>query len=193
MSPTRLQTIAGEYAAMQTADRQNLPKTTDHILPGNELYQMGTHLIYGDDVRITGSTADGVERSALANGVGSFSDMYAVVVDPKVAATMPEVESRLNKMAVKGKLDDAVKYILNQPEFRPVQRLLRVLFNEGNRGNLASFMAEEIEPSSLVKIYIAALSNDYLKDKNYLPSVQLLRDVLFKKGIVDERGRLIRG
>ncbi len=192
VTPTRLQAITGEYASMQAADRQNLPKATDHILPGTELYQMGAHLIYGDDVRITGTTADGVERSAIAHGVNSYSDMYAVVVDPKIAAIMPETESRLNKMAVKGGLDNSIKYILNQPEFRPVQRLLRVLFDEKNFSDFDKFMSEEIESGSLVKLYIAALANDFLKDQKYRPSILALRDVLIKKGLVTENGRLVQ-
>lgn len=179
--PTRLEAISGEYAAMGLENRKNLPSATNHILPGKELYQMGVHIFYADDVRITGSTADGVEQSAVENGALSYSDVYAVLVDPTQAFSMPEIESKLNKTVIKGVLSDDIQNILNQDGFRPVQRLLRVILDEKNRPELSSFIRNNISLSSLHKIYTASLSNDYLKNPEYTRSVEIIGSFLHKK------------
>lgn len=179
--PTRLEAISGEYAAMGLEHRKNLPSATNHILPGKELYQMGVHIFYADDVRITGATADGVEQSAVENGALSYSDIYAVTVDPAQAFSMPEIESKLNKVTIKGVLDDNIRDILNQEGFRPVQRLLRVILDENNRTKLGDFITDKVSLSSLHKIYTASLSNDYLKDPKYSQSVEIIGSFLHKK------------
>ena len=167
-----------DYATLSKEERAVVPAVADHILPGKELYRQGVHLIYGDDVKITGTTADGVEKSAEENGAKSFSALFALQIDPIVAAKNPAIEHALNHFEVTGKLDIHLAQILNHPEFRPVQRLLRLLFNKTNRDDIKNYFQSQIEPRNAAKIYVAALNNEYLADEKYRDSVKLLGEVV---------------
>lgn len=191
LRPPRLKTVAGEYASYGTQERQSLPEESDHILPGKELYRFPIHVLFADDIRITGSTADAVERSAVIQGAHSFTELYALVMDGQIAHQLPKVESWLNSRAVKGSLDETIRYILNQEGFQPVQRLLRLVFNPKNRAYVHDFFSENVDDNSILSLYKAALINDYLKDDTYAPSVRILQNVLIQKHLVDINGRII--
>lgn len=186
--PHRLQVAPGNYASMTQAERANLAPATDHILPGKETYVHPIHIIFSDDVRITGATADKVEAETLSRGALSYQDFYLMSVIPEQALHQPELESKLNYLAFTGHLDDTMRGILIQSGFRPVQRLLRVLLNESNRSGLRAFLSSGIPSENIKRLYIAALNNDYLSDPTSCDSVIILREVAEGLGLIDEQG-----
>lgn len=188
----RLESNTANYAQLSAEERAARPQTTKTLLPGSEFYQNPMHVIFGDDVRITGATADRVRQDCLAKGAVSFSELYGLQIDPSLALTTPEVENTLNTAIVTGGLDQNIVYILNHPEFQPVQRMVRLVLSESNRDQLASFLNRYISDEALIKLYIATTNNDYLKNEKYRPSGQVLRTVLFERQLITSSGLLIR-
>jgi hypothetical protein len=184
---TRLGSNQANYALMSREDRAKLPAAADHILPGAEFYEQPMHIIFGDDVKITGATAEGVQNSSLSHGAKSFSAWYTIQIDPVLAQHIPEIENGLNTFAVSGELDETITYILNQADFRPVQRLLRLILSETNRDNLHQFLSSQAHDKALKKLYIAALNNDYRRDSRYRESVVILTTVLREKHLINDR------
>lgn len=173
----RLESNKANYATLSAKKRSRLPPSTDHILPGKELFAYGVHFLFGDDVKITGATAKGVEQACLSNGAASFSEIYWLKVDENVAARNPEVEDELNQYKVRPLLDETTAYILRQRGFRPVQRLLRLILSPQNRADLEAFL-NQIPRSNLLKLHSGALNNSYLENPLYADSVWILDKVV---------------
>jgi hypothetical protein len=188
---SRLESNTANYATLSEEERKSRPDSTKTLLPGPELYRHPIHLIFADDIRITGATADRVKESATENGALSYSSIYALSIDPVLAAIDPSVEDYLNKFAVTDRLDEAVEYILNQDGFRPVQRLIRLILGPSNREGLGRFL-ENIRDESLIRLYVGSLCNDYMKSDKYKQSIEIIQTVMRAKGLVDDNGRLIK-
>lgn len=188
---TRFASADSNYAELSAGERtaqKREQKKTSSVLPGAEFFSNGgVHLIFADDVKVSGATADRIEIHALENGAKSFSSLYCVVVDPKVAIPNPKFENDLNKIVVKDVLDSNVAFILNQSEFKPVQRLIRMMLNEKNRSFLAEFL-KNIRNESVIKLYESALANDYFKDPKYMESIPIVLDELKLRELVDAEG-----
>lgn len=179
-----------DYSRLSAKDRarENEGIVNRQYLPETDFFGNGTHVAFFDDTRITGSAADWIETKAMERGACSFFPIYCVVADPEVVATNPAVEDYLNRFVVTGSLDEHVAYILNQEGFKPVQRLLRLLFKEENRPSLGLFLDTEIRDDSLLGIYEAGLGNDYAKDPRYAASMSIVREVLKRKGLIGVNG-----
>lgn len=188
----RLASNTANYAQLSQKERNGRPISTKTLLPGNEMYQHSIHVLFGDDVRITGATADRVRRDVMAKGALSFRELYAILIDPVVAASKPEIENALNTREVSGDLSTKVATILNHPAFQPVQRMVRLVLSESNRDQLAAFLHRYISNEALIKLYIATTGNDYLKNEKYRASGEILRTVLFERGLVTASGLLVR-
>jgi hypothetical protein len=186
--PPRLESNPHNYAQLTAQERQSRPDTTKTILPDGSFYQNPIHIVFADDVRITGVTADRVEQTSLEQGARSFSSMYALQIDPRLTVAHPEIEDQLNRTVITGQLDENVAYILTQPEFVPVQRFIRLILQPSNRADLQAFIEGVHADNNLVDLYIAALSNDYYGDPQYHESLDILQKTLLDKGLIDTNG-----
>lgn len=190
MKMSRLGSGGANYSELTASERlrQKLKtRTVRSLMPADDLFAAGTHVIFADDARVTGASADRIEMYSLEKGAKSFSSIYCITVDTLVTLANPAIEHVLNHFYVKDVLDERVVHILAHEDFRPVQRMIRLLFKEGNRAGLGEFLPR-VRAESLLKIYAAALSNDYLSNDKYRDSVFILKNELQNRGLLDRSG-----
>ena len=162
----------------------------DHVIPGENFYRgNGVHVIFGDDVLVTGSTADKVLQESLSNGAKSFRALYPVAIDPRAALADATIEDRLNSAAITDQLDDTLAQLLSAPGYQPILRTVRLVFGEGNRVNLATFLPKVPAPVWLA-LYKSALGNEFLTQAECVPSLMILRSHLTRLGLLDDVGRV---
>lgn len=180
-----------DYASLSTEEREHVNLVQDHVIPAENFYRWsGVHVIFGDDVLVTGSTADKVLYESMRNGAKSFRAIYPVAIDPRVALGDASVEDRLNSVVVEQRLDDTVAELLSARDYQPILRTLRLLFGEGNRESLAAFLPKVPAPTWL-RLYKSALGNEFLGQAQCAPSLVLLREYLTKTGLLSADGRAI--
>jgi hypothetical protein len=178
-----------DYATLSTEERARVSLVQDHVIPAQNFYRWSdVHVIFGDDVLVTGSTADKVLFESLRSGAKSFRAIYPVAIDPRVALSDASVEESLNSVAVGQKLDDTVADILSAPDYQPILRALRLLFGEYNREALAAFLPK-VPVSTWLRLYKSALSNDFLGQTQCAPSLMMLKAYLTKLGLINADGR----
>lgn len=187
---TRTGSNPANYATLSAEERRAISTKTRSVPPGKNLFDMGVHASFGDDIKITGSTVDRLRMESLKAGAKSFSEVYAILLNPEIAIKNPEIEDALNNIVITGELDENIVKIYSHPDFKPVQRMLRLVLGKENREKLTSFF---LNPSNatdkaLVRLYIAALKNDYAQDPKYKDSVPLLIEVLRQRGLLDANG-----
>ena len=196
---TRLGSGRANYAQLSAEGRKGRHKTTKSIVPRSDFEEHGIHVVFLDDVEVTGATVERAKTRSLEAGARSFHSLFALQVDPDVAAKDPGIEHRMNQFEVVGGLDDVLLRILSHDDYQPVQRMLRLLLHPKNRPQLSDFVAAVKNPI-LLRLYTCALSNDYLsirtdQDPNHSPlyadSVHILRMVLHNSGFVDQQGLII--
>ena len=186
----RLATPCENYASLTTEERKIIGLTTDHILPDNDFYKNNNiHVIYGDDILITGSSSNKAKNDALSKGAKSFTSIFSIIIDKEVALNNPSIEEQINKSKVTEKLDISAKEIFMQDDFIPVLRSLRLLLNEDNLLNLKQF-SDDIPIHNLLKIYISYITNESLYNTKYLKSFELLKKYLIKQNKIDNNGLL---
>ena len=167
--------------------------THDHILPDSNFYKNpGVHVIFGDDVLVTGATADKVYAETMRHGARSFMAIYPMLVDPILALTAPETEEMLNTTEVTGQHDDIFASVLGHPNYVPILRALRALLNEENRNDLPDFLSKVPLPN-LVRLYVSALNNNFLSDARSAPSMDIIRQYLIEADMLDEQGYCRQG
>ena len=187
----RLASPCENYATLTEEERKEVALTTDHILPDKEFYDgRRVHVIYGDDIHITGSSSDRARLSALKNGALSFISIYSIIIDHEVALYNPAIEEKINLSKVTGKLDNSALEIFEQEDFIPVLRSLRLILNESNKSTLVNFISK-IPNKNLLKIYIAYMSNESLDNGKYNDSISIIRDSLVEKKLIQNDGNLI--
>lgn len=186
----RLAPPCENYASLSFEEREQVNRVQDHVIPGENFYRWsGVHVIFGDDVLVTGSTADKVLYESMRNGAKSFRAIYPVAIDPRVALIDATVEDRLNSVVIAHGLDDALAQVLSDPEYQPILRTLRLVFGEGNRGALEAFLPS-VPAMIWLRLYKAALGNEFLAQQQCAPSLVLLRSYLTKTGLLDDAGRV---
>lgn len=186
----RLMPPCENYASLSLEERAQVNLVQDHVIPGENFYRWsGVHVIFGDDVLVTGSTADKVLEESLRNGAKSFRTIYPVAIDPRVALTDAMVEDRLNSVVIAHKLDDTLAQLLSAPGYKPILRTLRLVFGEGNREDLSAFLPKVPTPVWL-DLYKAALGNEFLTQQQCVPSLVTLRSYLTKLDMLDDVGRM---
>lgn len=180
-----------EYATLSTEERERINMTQDHVIPAENFYRWsGVHVIFGDDVLITGSTADKVLFESLRNGAKSFRAIYPVAIDPRLTLNDASVEDRLNSVVVGQNLDDTVSDILSTSNYQPILRTLRLLFGINNRDALEAFLPKVPAPTWL-RLYKSALGNDFLGQPQCAPSLLILKAYLTKLGLLNSDGRAV--
>lgn len=180
-----------DYANLSTGEREHVNLVQDHVIPAENFYRWsGVHLIFGDDVLVTGSTADKVLYESMRSGAKSFRAIYPVAIDPRVALSDASVEDRLNSVVVEQRLDDTVAELLSAPNYQPILRTLRLLFGEGNRETFAAFLPK-VPTLIWLRLYKSALGNEFLGQVRCAPSLMILRDYLTEAGLLSADGRVI--
>jgi hypothetical protein len=179
-----------DYASLSTEERERVNLTQDHVIPAENFYRWsGVHVIFGDDVLVTGSTADKVFYESIRSGAKSFRAIYSVAIDPRVGLSDASVEDRLNGVDVGQRLDDTVAEILSAPNYQPILRTLRLLFGSGNREALTSFLPK-VPKATWLRLYTSALGNEFLSQAQCVPSLMILREYLTNVGLLSPDGRI---
>ncbi len=180
-----------DYASLSTEERERVNLVQDHVIPAENFYRWsGVHVIFGDDVLVTGSTADKVLYESMRNGAKSFRAIYPVAIDPRVALGDASVEDRLNSVVIEQRLDDTVAELLSARDYQPILRTLRLLFGEGSRESLAAFLPK-VPALTWLRLYKAALGNEFLGQPQCAPSLALLREYLTNVGLLSTNGMAI--
>lgn|GEM_PF-567107 len=176
------------YASLSTEERERVNLVQDHVIPAENFYRWsGVHVIFGDDVLVTGSTADKVLRESLLAGARSFQALYPVAIDPRFALGDATVEERLNMQVISQRLDDNLAQLLGDADYQPILRTLRLLFSASNYRDLPDFLPR-VPLGNWLRLYKAALGNEFLRQDECRPSLLLLRDYLAEAGALDGRG-----
>jgi adenine/guanine phosphoribosyltransferase-like PRPP-binding protein len=201
---TRLASGRSNYAELSAGERTSRKKTTQSLLPAQDYRDYPIHVIFLDDVEVTGATADRARKQCRKAGAMSFQSVFAFQIQPELAENQAGIEHSMNQFAVSGKLDQVVAGILAHPDYQPVQRMLRMLLHPDNRIDFGEFGRDQIPNHSLLRVYSAAMANDYLwinpdgdrSDKEpklgeYGPSLMILRELMIQKGLLDKNGLLV--
>ncbi|EIT7126841.1 hypothetical protein V8073_004481 [Vibrio parahaemolyticus] len=178
----RLDPPVENYAALSQEEREEISKVRDHILPSEEFYKnRNVHLFFGDDVLITGATADKVVSSALQQGVKSFHSIYAAVVDPVLVERTPEIEHVLNTSCLKGGICQTfIKSVCNE-QLIPVMKTYNILLDPSNYGALTQKITR-IPTKVLETLYVYAMNNGYSSHSKYKYSLLYIEEYLSLKG-----------
>lgn len=186
----RLASPSENYASLTAEERKIIGLTTDHILPDYNFYKDNNiHVLYGDDILITGSSSNKARLDAISKGAKSFTSIYSVVIDSKVALNNPSIEEQLNLSIITGKLDDTAKEIFLQDDFIPVLRSLRLILNKDNLLNLEQFL-DDIPNHNILKIYISYITNEYLRNEKYTKSLEIIKKYLIINDEIFSNGTL---
>lgn len=191
----RLASGIPNYAELSSETRRKRVKTTVSLMPTSDYAAYPINVIFIDDVEVTGCTRERAELNSLSGGAASFNAIFAYRVENTYAKQDASIENKMNHYFIKGNLDDAVSRILSHPDYQPVQRMLRLLLNSKNREAWSDFARVEIPDRNLLRIYSAALSNDYHSISSegeflYAASLNILSGVLKEKELIDASGML---
>lgn len=167
----RLDPPVENYAALSQKEREEVSKVRDHILPGENFYKnRNIHLFFGDDVLITGATADKVVSSALLHEVKSFHSIYAAVIDPVIVESMPEIENVLNTSCLKGGICQSfIENVCNE-HLVPVMKTYNILLDPRNYAELTQKISD-IPIEVLDRLYVYAMNNGYNIHSKYKDSL----------------------
>ena len=191
MKLPRLVSPSENYASLTEKERILVGFKTDHILPDKTFYSKNNiHVVYGDDILITGSSSNKARSDVLKKGAKSFISIYAIVMDSNIVKDNPSIEEQLNKSKVTGKLDNTAKEIFIQNDFVPVLRSLRLLLHKHNLVHLYDFL-HIIPLHNIFKIYTSYLTNESLKNQNYIESLEIIKKFLIDKKQIQSNGNLI--
>jgi hypothetical protein len=184
----RLALPCENYASLSEIERISISKNRDHIIPESNFFSSNNvHIIFGDDIFITGSTADKLQLECIQNGAKSFRSLYLAVLNPLDSYLDPSLEEYLNKKFITGDLNDDVANLLNYDYFTPILRTLRLIFDQKNFIQLSNFLPK-VKSTVWLNIYISALNNDFHLEENCNPSIELLKKYLIVKKILNVEG-----
>lgn len=166
------------YAQLSLEERVQVSLVQDHILPDANFYAgNGVHVLFLDDVIVTGATADKVYASAMAHGARSFNAIYPVVIDPVVALQEPEVEDALNTCCVGAGIDDGVVEILANPDNAIVLRTLRLVFMQQHHSDFLELI-RRVGHDRVRILFRLAYSADFCQHEKYARSLAAAREFL---------------
>jgi len=196
-SVARLGSGRSNYAELSAAERKGRNKSTKSLIPRSDYEDFPIHVIFLDDVEITGSTVERAQKKSLAAGAKSFHAVFGIQVEPELARATPGIEHELNHFQVSFGLDFLLQGILSHRDYQPVQRALRLLLHPRNHADLATFISE-IPLENLIRIYLGAMSNDYLRiqpdpqtgEPLYRSSLITLREFLQDQEVLNDQGLL---
>ena len=174
----RIAPPSDNYAHLSLEDRVRVSLVQDHVLPDASFYRgNGIHVLFADDVIVTGATADKVYASVMANGARSFHAIYPVLMDPIVALREPEVEGALNTCAVGADIDAGLLDILAGSGHVLVLRTLRLVFSRQHHHRFPELM-QRLGRDRVRRLYRVALSADFNQHVEYAQSLAVAREYL---------------
>lgn len=180
------------YASLTTEERERVNLVQDHVIPAENFYRWSdVHVIFGDDVLVTGSTADKVLYESMLNGAKTFQAIYPIAIDPKVALIDAKIEERLNMVMIKNRLDDTLAVLLSEPNYQPILRTLRLVFSAENREAFASFLPR-VPAQNWLFLYKSALGNEFLAQAECAPSLAMLKEYLTAAGLLSPNGMAVQ-
>ncbi|RZG63734.1 hypothetical protein EXE25_18705 [Acinetobacter bouvetii] len=184
----RLALPCENYASLSEMERISISKNRDHIIPESNFFASNNvHIIFGDDIFITGSTADKLQLECIENGAKSFKSLYLAILNPLDSFLDPSLEEYLNKKFITEDLNDDVANLLNYEYFTPVLRTLRLIFDKKNFIQLSGFLPK-VKNTVWLNIYISALNNDFHLEENCKPSIELLKKYLISTKTLNVEG-----
>ncbi|MDB4547077.1 phosphoribosyltransferase family protein [Akkermansiaceae bacterium] len=153
----RLASGIANYAELSLEDRKSRLKTTVSLLPESDYSAWPINVIFIDDAEVTGCTQERAKAACLNSGALSFSPFFLLRVEQSHAQKDAAIENLMNQCSVNGSLDNSVAAVLAHPDYRPVQRMLRLLLNKQNRKQLFDFAMFKVpinrpSPEALVTI-----------------------------------------
>ena len=189
----RLASGIANYAELSLEDRKSRLKTTVSLLPESDYSAWPINVIFIDDAVVTGCTQERAKAACLDSGALSFNSFFILRVEQGHAQKDAAIENLMNQRSINGTLDNSVAAVLAHPDYQPVQRMLRLLLNKQNRKQLFDFAMFKVPSQNLIRVYLAALSNDYLNISSggtrlYSESVKIVTAVLKERGLIDETG-----
>lgn len=159
------------YAQLSLEERVQVSLVQDHVLPDANFYRNSVvHVLFADDVIVTGATADKVYASAMAHGARSFHAIYPILMDPVVALREPELEDALNTCAVGADIDDGLLDMLVDPGNVLVLRTLRLVFSQEHHRGFLDLM-RRVGRDRVRRLYRMALSADFHQNPKYAQSL----------------------
>ena len=166
------------YAQLSLEARVQVSLLQDHVLPDASFYRgNGIHVLFADDVIVTGATADKVYSSAMSHGARSFHAIYPVLMDPVVALREPEVEEALNTCVVGTGIDDSLLDILADPDHVVVLRTLRLVFSQQHHHGFPGLI-RRMGRDRVRRLYRMALNADFNQHVQYAQSLAVARGYL---------------
>ncbi|MEY3442470.1 MAG: hypothetical protein RLZZ519_751 [Bacteroidota bacterium] len=192
----RLSSGRANYAELTAKERGLREKTTQTIIPQSEYEAFPSHVIFLDDIEVTGNTANRAKERSLSAGARSFHSLFVFRVDPELARQDAGIEHRMNHFEVSRQLDASAGNLLRHTDYQPVQRMLRLLLQPDNRGLLPGFLQAYVADHVLMRLYLGAMGNDYLwihaahpgERGDYGRSLDLMKQELKSRGLLDSRG-----
>ncbi|MCI0151306.1 MULTISPECIES: hypothetical protein [Paraburkholderia] len=179
------------YASLSTEERERVNLVQDHVIPAANFYAWSSvHVIFADDVLVTGSTADKVFAESMRNGAKSFRAIYPIAIDPRFALNDATIEECLNTVAVTGELDSTIAAILSDPDYQPILRTIRLVFSGGNHASFAGFL-RQVPSACWLRLYMSALGNEFLRQNDIRPSLLKLRAFLTERGLLNLDGMTV--
>lgn len=184
------------YAQLTADQRSTREKSTQTLLPLSDYQAFPSHVIFVDDVEVSGQTVKRTRELSLAAGALSFHAVLAFRVHPALAREDAGIEHRMNQCRVSGGLDAVLAAILAHPDYQPVQRMLRLLLHPQNQDGLQDFLEANVSDAIALRLYLGAMANDYLwiqaqqpgERGTYAHSLETMRAILRRRGVLDERG-----
>ena len=182
-SLTRIKSGSANYAELTEQQRLTSKTTSERtIVPTDEFVSKKAHVFFIDDVEVTGATYQRIKKICLDANVLSFTSLFVFKIVNQEGDTEWQLEHYINTYTITWKIDDSeLIKIINDTEFSPVQRLLRLVLSSRDKIELLEFYTNKItNKESLCKIYYFAMSNDYLwiKNKEYREGLLLLEKYL---------------
>jgi PRTase ComF-like len=195
----RLSSGRANYAALSAKQRATEAKTTQTIIPRSEYQDFPSHVIFLDDVEVTGTTCNRARQKSLKAGALSFHAIFAFKVDPAQASHDASIEHRMNQCVITGRLDAGLAEVLQDVDYQPVQRMLRLLLQPDNRATLQDFLKAHVSDRILQRIFLGAMANDYLwihaealgVQGEYGPSLEIMADEMRARRVLDASGRIV--
>lgn len=176
------------YPSLSTLERQRISATQDHVIPGPNFYRWSSvHVIFGDDVLVTGATADKVFAESMKNGARSFRSIYPVALDPSVVLHDPAIEEQINTTEVAGELNEVVADFLAHRDNVPILRALRLVFSASNLHALPNLL-HRLPAANVLDLYVSALGNEFQRETSCIDSLAMVRRHLTVCGLLNDRG-----
>lgn len=157
----------GDYAAMTPAQRSAAIGGGDLRAPAG---LSGAHVVALDDIRVTGTHERAVDECLRRAGVAWIDHLY--VVDAHDAADSPEIEARLNEIAVPG-LSQIVT-LSARPEFVPNARVARRILGDP----VVAAECAQVAPALARWVLAAGLADGLADVPAYAPGLWALQAAL---------------